>query len=192
MSQLAVNAPVTLSGGLSAPNPPLPWFALQVRPHHERTAHAALTNKGLECFLPLYPSRRHWSDRSKNLLLPLFPGYLFCRLSPRDRLRVETTYSVLAILGSAGRLLPVPEAEISAIRTLLASGQAILPHPYLREGDFVVIHRGPLQGLEGILLQVKNLWRVVVSVTLLRRSVSVEVDRACVSPSPNHHRYATD
>ena len=122
--------------------------------------------------------------------MPLFPGYLFCRLSPQHQLRVETTPSVLSIVSSAGRLLPIPEAEISAIQIMLASGRSILPHPYLKEGDFVFFHRGPLQGLEGILVQVKNLWRVVVSVTLLQRSVSVEVDRESVSPSPNHRKYA--
>jgi transcription antitermination factor NusG len=140
----------------------------------------------------LYPSHRRWSDRSKDLLLPLFPGYLFCRLSLRDKLRVETTPSVLAIVGSAGRFQPIPESEICAIQIMLASGRPLLPHPYLKAGDFVFIHRGPLQGLEGILLQVKNIWRVVVSVTLLQRSVSVEVDRESVSPSPNRHQYATN
>ena len=193
MSQLAVSVPIPAAGpGPAQPSPAPPWFAVHVRPRHERTAETALSNKGLQCFLPVYPSRRRWSDRSKNLLLPLFPGYLFCRLETRDRLRVETTPSVLTIVGSAGRPLPVPEAEVSAIQALLASGRPVLPHPYVHEGDFVYIHRGPLQGLEGILLQVKNIWRVVVSVTILQRSVSVEVDRDCVSPSPNYRRYATN
>lgn len=194
MSPLACSVPNIASGGVPAepPSPARPWFALHVKPHHERTAHLALSSKGLQCYLPLYPSRRRWSDRSKDLLLPLFPGYLFCRLSPRDRLRVETTPSVLAIVGCGGSFLSVPESEISAIEIMLASGRPVLPHPYFKQGDFVFIHRGPLQGLEGILLQVKNIWRVVVSVTLLQRSVSVEVDRESVSPSPNHRRYATN
>jgi transcription antitermination factor NusG len=88
---------------------------------------------------------------------------------------------VLFILACGDRLAPVPDSEIDAVRTMLASGRPVLPCPYLKEGTSVYIHRGPLQGLEGILLQVKNLWRVVVSVTLLQRSVAVEVDRETIS-----------
>ena len=161
----------------------LPWFALRVRPQHERSAFLALRNKGFDGYLPLYRSRRRWSDRYKELQLPLFPGYLFCRFSPLDRLSVETTPSILSILTSDHRPEPVPDSEIYSIQTMLASGLPVSPYSYLKAGDFVYIHRGPLQGLEGILVQVKNLWRVVVSVTLLQRSVAVEVDRETISPS---------
>ena len=162
---------------------PAPWFAVRVRPQHEKTAHLALSHMGLESCLPLYRSRRQWSDRYKELLLPLFPGYLFCRFHPQDKLRVETTSSVLAIVSYGACLAPVPDSEISAVQLMLASGLPVGPYPYLKEGDLVYIHRGPLRGLEGILLQVKNHWRVIVSVTLLQRSVSAEVDREFVSLS---------
>jgi len=162
---------------------PLPWFALRVRPQQERSALLALRNKGLHGYLPLYRTRRRWSDRYKELQLPLFPGYLFCRFSPLDRLRVETTPSVLYIVTWGHRLEPVSDSEIAAVQSMLASGLPATPYPYLKDGDFVYIHRGPLQGLEGILVQVKSIWRVVVSVTLLQRSVAVEVDRETIAPS---------
>lgn len=185
MGSLISAAPVTAISAVyaaaEAARPP--WFALRVKPQHEKRALLALENKGLEGYLPLYRSRRRWSDRYKELELPLFPGYLFCRFAPDDKLRVETTPSILYIVTWGRRLEPVPESEIAAIQKMLASGLPVTPYPYLKEGDFVYIHRGPLQGLEGILVQIKNLWRVVVSVTLLQRSVAVEVDRETVSPS---------
>ena len=192
MSTSEAPVPAAAFGGApcTAPLGLPPWFAVQVRPRHEQTAHRALSNKGLECYLPLYSCRHRWSDRLKDLQLPLFPGYLFCRLSFRDKLLVETTPGVLHIVGWRERWLPVAESEISSIRILLASGRPVFPHPYMREGERVCVHSGPLQGLEGILLEVKNIWRVVVSVTLLKRSVSVEVDRECVSPLCRRQNYA--
>jgi transcription antitermination factor NusG len=167
----------------------LPWFALRIKPQHEKTARLALFHKGFESYLPLYRSRRRWSDRYQELDLPLFPGYLFCRFSPLDKLRVETTPSVLSVVACGDRLQPVPESEIDAVRTMLASGLPVLPCPYLKEGNPVYVHRGPLQGLQGTLLLVKGTWRVVVSVTLFQRSVSVEVDRETVSPASASSRH---
>jgi len=162
---------------------PPAWFALRVKARHEKIASLALSTKGLESYLPLYRSRRCWSDRYKELQLPLFPGYLFCRFSAADKLRVETTPAVLSVVSCGRHPVPVPETEIAAVETMLASGLPVLPCPFLREGQLVYIHRGPLQGLEGLLLEFKNTWRVVVSVTLLQRSVAVEVDRETVSPA---------
>lgn len=96
---------------------------------------------------------------------------------------METTPSILCIVSNGRRLEPVPESEIEAVRTMLASGAPVTPYPYLKSGDFVYIYRGPLQGLEGILVRVKSHWRVVVSVTVLQRSLAVEVDRDAIAPS---------
>ncbi len=185
MALLATAAPLTALPGPPPEAEPVarPWFALRVRPQHEKSAALVLANKGLQAYLPLYPSRRRWSDRYRELQLPLFPGYLFCRFSPLDRLRVETTPSILYIVTWGPHLQTVPDSEIAAVQNILASGLPATPYPYLKEGDFVYLHRGPLQGLEGILVQVKNLLRVVVSVTLLQRSVAVEVDWETISPS---------
>ena len=162
---------------------PPAWFALRVKVRHEKIASLALSTKGFESYLPLYRSRRCWSDRYKELQLPLFPGYLFCRFSVADRLRIEATPAVRSIVSWGNLLAPVPETEIAAIQTMLASGLPVMPCPFLKEGHVMYIHRGPLRGLEGILLEVKHTWRVVVSVTLLQRSVAVEVDRESVFPA---------
>ena len=113
--------------------------------------------------------------------MPLFPGYMFCRLNPNDRLPILKTPWVIQIVGSHHCPVPVDEAEINAVRILVESGVPNQPWPFLQLGNRVRIESGPLRGLEGILTEFKGNHRLVVSVTLLQRSVAVEIDSAFVS-----------
>lgn len=158
------------------------WFALRVKPRWEKTAARVLQGKGFEEFLPTHKSKRRWSDRIKEVELPLFPGYLFCRMDPRERLPVLTTPGVLEIVGFGKKPAPVDDHEIAAIQSVVNLGFGVTPWPYLRTGNRVEIVCGPLKGLEGIFLEWKQPQRLVVSVTLLQRSVAVEIDPDWVIP----------
>jgi transcription antitermination factor NusG len=159
----------------------LPWFAIRARPRWEKLVQQALEGKGYEAFLPLYTSRRRWSDRIKELELPLFAGYLFCRLDLEERrLPVLTTPGVRGIVGIAKTPAPIPDLEIEAVRAIAGSGLAAQPWPFLRVGQSVRIRGGSLDGIEGVLVSSKKHHRLVVSVGLLQRSVAVEVDQAWV------------
>ncbi len=160
----------------------LPWYAIRVRSNAEKTVVAGLTNKGHETFLPTYRTRHRWSDRYKQIETPLFPGYTFCRLDVTRRLPVLTTPGVVSIVGAASGPIPVDEREIEAVRAIVDSGLIVGPWPFLREGQFVAVESGPLAGVEGVIVNVKNQFRLVVSITLLQRSISVEIDRAWVRP----------
>jgi transcription antitermination factor NusG len=159
----------------------LPWFALQVRVRYEEGVADHLEGKGYELFLPLYKCRKRWSDRVKEVEAPLFPGYLFCRLNPQDRLPILKTPGMIQIVGSNRIPTAVDEEEIRAIQAMVASGIPNHPWPFLATGDRVRIESGPLNGLEGILVEFKGNHRLVLSVTLLQRSVAVEIDSAFVS-----------
>jgi len=113
---------------------------------------------------------------------PLFAGYTFCRLDPRHRLPVLTTPGVISIVGSHSGPTPVDDTEILALQAMLSSGLAVSPWPFLREGQSVLVRRGPLEGFEGIVLNVRNKRRLVMSIGLLQRSVSVEIERDWVMP----------
>lgn len=155
------------------------WYALQVRAGLERIASAGLRGKGYEEFLPLYLVRRQWSDRIRNVEVPLFPGYLFCRFDPLDRLvPVLTTPGTIRIVSVGRTPIPVAEAEIEAVHRVVDSGLAAEPWPFLSAGCRVAIERGPLAGLEGILTRFAGAHRLVVSVNLLQRAVAVEIDGA--------------
>lgn len=158
-----------------------PWFALQVRARHEMPIVSHLCNLGYEWMLPLYKCRKRWSDRIKEVEAPLFPGYLFCRFDPQDRLPILKTPGVIQIVGQKRAPTPVNEAEIRGIQTLMASGLPNQPWPFLAVGDKVEIESGPLAGIEGILTSFKGSHRLVLSITLLQRSVAVEIDSAFVS-----------
>ncbi len=158
------------------------WFALNTKRNRERNVGEILRGKGYEDFVPVYHSRRRWSDRYKDLELPLFPGYVFCRLDPAWRLPVLTTPGVVAIVGNGRTPVPVEDSEIEALKLVVGSDLQVQPWPYLKIGERVCIESGALAGLEGILQDVKKSCRIVVSVDLLQRSVAVEVDRAWVRP----------
>jgi transcription antitermination factor NusG len=159
-----------------------PWYALVIKPQHERVAQAGLSCKGLESLLPLYWTTRHWSDRAKRLELPLFPGYLFCRFRPDLRGGVLRTPGVRSIISFGSEMIPVPEAEIEQVRRMMTSGSAIEPWPFLKVGQRVRVQVGPLAGLDGILVEVRNTCRVVVGMEMLQRSVAVQLDRDQVRP----------
>lgn len=161
---------------------PSPWFGVMVRPGHEKFASRALRNRGYEEFMPTYRERRRWSDRIKEVELALFPGYLFCRLNPQDRLPILTAPGVFGIISFSGVPHPIADAEVSRVKALVNNGKNPQPWPYLKAGQRVLIGTGPLSGVEGILVHIKNEYRLVASVTLLQRSVSVEIDADSVTP----------
>lgn len=160
-----------------------PWYAVRVKPKFEKAVAQSLVAKGFDSYLPLYKERRRWSDRVKVVELPLFSGYVFCNLDVRHRLPVLQTPGVLHFVCFDGEPAPVERAEIEALQRATGSGAALAPWPYLREGQRVVVARGPMKGLEGILLKVRDEFRLIISVTLLQRSVAVEIDREAVRPA---------
>ncbi len=167
--------------------PSYSWFALQVRARYENSVASHLRAQGYEWFLPMYKCRRRWSDRIKEIELPLFPSYLFCRFNPYNRLPILMIPGVVLIVGIAKSPIPIDDAEIIAIQTAVQSGLPSEPWPFLQVGERVRIEYGPLCGLEGFLLAFKGRHRVVLSVTLLKRSVALEIDDAWVTPIPEQH-----
>jgi len=161
-----------------------PWFAVQTRSRYENLVATLLRGKGYELFLPIYKSRRRWSDRIKELELPLFPGYLFCRFNPLDRFPILVTPGVMQVVGAGKNPIPVDDSEIAALETAIRSGLPRQPWPFLQIGQKVKIECKPLCGLEGILVEFKGRHRLVLSVTLLQRSVAVEVDDTWIRPIP--------
>ena len=159
-----------------------PWFALRVRSKHEQVTSRYLHNLGYDHFAPTYKASTQWSDRKKTADHFLFPGYVFCRMNPTNRLPVLTTPGVVDVVGFGGGPTSIPDQEIEQVRAMVRSGQLVRPWPYLEVGQVVRLQHGPLAGLDGILVEVKGTIRLVVSIRLLQRSVATEVDRDWASP----------
>lgn len=158
------------------------WFALQVNSKREALIAASLRMKGYEEFLPQYSEPRKSASRVREISLPLFPGYVFCRLDLSHRiLPVLTTPGVIGVVGIGRTPIAVDDAEIDAIKAAVEFGK-IEPYPRLAVGQSVEMTNGPLAGCEGVIVRIRNSWRLVISVTLLQRSIAVEIDRDWARP----------
>jgi transcription antitermination factor NusG len=156
----------------------LPWFALYVKPRHEKNVAVVLQGKGYDAFLPTY---NHRVKYNKIFELPLFPGYVFCRIELSNRLPVMTTPGVFSIVGNGLEPEPICEHEIEGVRRMLDSGFVPIPWPYVSPGQEVFLDSGPLRGVQGVVVDASNGKWLVVSVNLLRRSVAVKVQREFLS-----------
>jgi transcription termination/antitermination protein NusG len=158
------------------------WYALAVKPQHEKSVAEQLAAKSLESYLPLYRSRRRWSDRIKIVELPLFQRYVFCRFDFESRVKVLEISSIQQIVGFGGKPCPVDDQVIQDLKAVGGSGLPFSPWPLVRVGERVKISAGSLAGTEGILVRKKSEYRVVINVELLNRAVAVEVERDLVQP----------
>lgn len=169
--------------GRSGSDRPLPvqcWYAISVRPRHEKLVKRHLECKGLNCFLPVYRSVRRWKDRRKELDMVLFHGYVFVTLNGGDRLRVLQAPGVLRFITFQGQPAALPESEIRALQSSTSAGLRPRPHPYLSKGRKVRVRGGPLADAEGIMVRRKEGFRLVLSIELIMRSVMLEIDEADV------------
>src|SRR5689334_19094559 len=158
------------------------WLALRVKSRCEKTVATMAQSKGVETFLPTYTCHRHWSDRDKWLEYPLFPGYVFCRLDPRRRLGILTIPGAAHFVGIGKMPVPIDDAEMDALQAGMQSGLPAEPWPFLEVGERVRLEKGPLAGLEGFFVGAARKHRIIVSITLLRRSVAISIEGHWVKP----------
>lgn len=154
------------------------WYAVYTASRHEKCVAQHLNLRAMETFLPLYERISRWKDRRVRLQLPLFPGYVFVRLMLRDKMRVLEIPGVSRLVGFSGEPVPLPEEDIQLLRKGLGTGLRAEPCPYLKVGERVRVKSGPLRGVEGILKKKKAMFRFIISMELIQRSISVEVDAA--------------
>ncbi len=171
------------------------WCAIQVRPRYEKIVSTILQNKGYEQYLPLYREQKRSSDRSKEAMVPLFAGYVFCRIDSEVQGAIVTTPGVVRIVGSRKEIAIISAQEIEAIQRIVNSGFRVKPCPYTI-GDRVQFTTGPFEGVEGIVTHYKGRRHLVLSISLIQSSISVDVDSCdfnCITrvqPPPISHGFA--
>ena len=170
------NANGTLSNGT------LCWYALKTRSRHEKLVRDRLAAQGTTQLLPTVMRLSQWKDRKKEIEAPLFSGYCFAQFALEDRMSVLKVPGVVHIVGSGYRPEPIPDEEMDALRVLMAGPFPYAAHPYLKEGMAVCVVRGPLVGLQGILLRKGKPCRLVISMNLIHQAAAVEIDAADVIP----------
>ncbi len=159
-----------------------PWFAIWTRSRHEKVVEEQLDARNIEAFLPTITRWSRWKDRRKQVTWPLFPGYCFARFAPTNTLPILKCPGVVSIVSIAGEPAPIPEYEVEGIRRLVTSELQYDPCPFIREGMMVEVVYGPLKGVIGRLVKKGAHARLILSVELVSRAVSVTVDAADVKP----------
>ncbi len=154
------------------------WYAVQTRARHERVVMQRFQDKGLTSFLPVVTEKRRWSDRWKEVELPLFSCYVFVKImaTNEDRLRVLCTDSVFDFVGTPRHGTPIPDEQIEAVQTIVMERMNWETYPFLKIGQRVRIRSGSLTGVEGILVSRNGKRSVVVSVDAIQRSLAVRVE----------------
>ncbi len=170
------------SGILDSDAEVLDWFALQVKSKLTKTVADVLRFKGYDAFTPCRSVERQWCDRVRTIHVPVLMGYVFVKMDLRYRMPILTTPGVYNVVGVGRQPTMIQQQEVDTVRGLVGSGLPIEPWPYLQRGDRARIEKGPLRGLTGILVDVRNSCRVVISVEAIQRSIAIQIDRACLSP----------
>lgn len=163
--------------------PNLKWYAIAVASRKELSVAGALQAKSYECLVPLHKVRRVWSDRIKTTAVPLFGGYVFCRFDINERrLPILQTPAVRQIVSIAREPAPIPDVEIDSILAVLANGLAIEPYERMERGDRVVVTNGVFEGVEGEFMRYQGKDQLILTISLIQRSIVVHLDRAFVQP----------
>ena len=159
------------------------WYAIQTLSRHEKLVRDQLGRRKVEHFLPTIKRRNQWTDRRKEVEIPLFDGYCFARLSWANRLTVLQSQGVVRFVGLGGRPDSIPDEEIDSLKKLVHNSSEFICHPYLKEGMQVEVTKGPLRGVRGRLVREARCARFVLSITLIQRAVAIEIDADCVAPT---------
>jgi transcription antitermination factor NusG len=152
-----------------------PWRVLHVVANHEKRVAQHLAARSLEHYLPLYSVKSKWTDRVVDLERPLFTGYIFVRFASESRISVVSAPGVLRLLGS-GISETVSVEEIERIRTGLASGCILRPHPTVSVGEVVRVKSGVFEGVEGIVTELRHQCKVIIALAATKQCFSLEVD----------------
>jgi transcription antitermination factor NusG len=160
------------------------WFAIQTKARHEKRVAAELEEKGVVAFLPLTTEVHQWSDRRRQVQLPLFSNYLFVRIGQdrSTRVNVLQTSGVFGFVGIRGTGVPIPDKQIETVQTIIREKVLFSPHPFLDIGQKVRIRGGSLEGICGVLSAINGDQSLIVSVDSILRSLAIRIDGYGIEP----------
>ena len=159
------------------------WYAIHTRSRHEKQVDLSLSERGVETFLPLVHTLSRRRDRKKYVNIPLFPGYMFVCTEKEGLLDVKFTRGVTRIIGTdIDAPTPIPDKQILDIKSIMETEVQLDPFPYLKKGRMVRVKAGPLKGLEGILVERKGHYKLVIRIDLLQKGAAAEVFISDIEP----------
>ncbi|MDB5120186.1 MAG: hypothetical protein JWN56_1404 [Sphingobacteriales bacterium] len=159
------------------------WYPVYTNPRAEKKAFDLLTQKGIECYLPLYRQQKQWSDRKKWVNEPLIKSYVFVNIAASQITEVLMTNGVCRFLYFSGKIASMPDKQIEQLKLLLASESEleVLDHHFTK-GELVKIIAGPLQGLIGELIEFQTQKRLLIKIEHVGQSVLVKINSIFTEP----------
>ncbi len=159
------------------------WHAIYVRSRHEKKTNELLKKKCIETSLPLITVTRQWSDRWKQVEIPLFTGYIFVIIDEKQgRIPILSTPGVVKFVSFNGLPSVVPERQMYWLSQMLAEGGNLRRETTFPNGSAVEVVFGPLLGLQGVVKKARSGTRLVVWFDAIMQGISVELDSACLDP----------
>ena len=174
------NPPITYPQGLAIPEFAGQWWVAHTKSRNEKALAQDLMAKDIPYFLPMTWNIRRHRERTFKSLLPVFTGYLFFCGKELERVEVLRTNRVASIIDVIDQAKLV--TELGQIEQALRVGAPLLPHDYIRKGQWCRVTAGPLMGLEGIVVEMKKVTRLVLQIELLGQATYVEIDIQMIEP----------
>jgi len=157
------------------------WFALYTRSRCEFKASELLKSQNITTYLPTRKTIKKWSDRKKEINLPLFNGYIFINATEKERLLALQLKHIVRCISDAGKPAIVPDWQIESLKKMISVNRDFNIVEGLIKGDEVEIKSGLLKGIRGVVFEIENKNQLAISIELLNRSVIVHLLDECVT-----------
>ena len=162
------------------------WIAVYTKSRHEKVVIQELENKNIEAYCPIFKERRQWSDRKRWVEFPLFRSYVFAKIELKNSLYVLQAMGVHHIIKFQGNISIIPNEIIQNIKSMIDGGFTVEQVEYFVKGDEVIVVDGPLKGMEGIVVKIKNENKLVLKVAAIQQAIAVQIHPGYLKPKKKH------
>ena len=162
------------------------WIAVYTKSRHEKVVIQELENKNIEAYCPLFKERRQWSDRKRWVEFPLFRSYVFAKIELKNSIYILQTMGVHHIIKFQGNISIIPDEIIQNIKSMIDGGFTIEQVEYFVKGDEVIVVDGPLKGMDGIVVKIKNENKLVLKVAAIQQAIAVQIHPGYLKPKKKH------
>jgi len=162
------------------------WIAVYTKSRHEKVVIQELENKNIEAYCPIFKERRQWSDRKRWVEFPLFRSYVFAKIELKNSLYILQAMGVHHIIKFQGNISIIPDEIIQNIKSIIDGCFTVEQVEYFVKGDEVIVVDGPLKGMEGIVVKIKNENKLVLKIEAIQQAIAVQIHPGYLKPKKKH------